>query len=123
MPVGPPWITTNNGYFFAGSKSFGRLRTPSIVAPSVLFHDTTSEIAFTLGLDASTVEEILAALEFHKRSLIRGNRICKWDDHQKGVNASTERVAAWREEQKRIQAEEEAKRHAKEHDPEEVRKR
>src|SRR5580765_3529132 len=43
-PVGPPWITTSNGYFFDASKSAGLCRTPSIVAPSWLFHDTTSSV-------------------------------------------------------------------------------
>src|SRR6185369_11443177 len=44
MPVGPPWMTTSRGYFFAGSKSAGLCSTPSIVAPSWLFHDTTSSV-------------------------------------------------------------------------------
>ena len=43
-PVGPPWITTSSGYFFAGSKSIGLWSTPSIVAPSWLFHETTSSV-------------------------------------------------------------------------------
>jgi hypothetical protein len=41
-PVGPPWMTTSNGYLRVGSKSSGLCSTPSIVVPSWLFHDTTS---------------------------------------------------------------------------------
>ena len=43
-PVGPPWITTSSGYLRDGSKSAGLCRTPSIVAPSWLFHDTSSSV-------------------------------------------------------------------------------
>ena len=32
-PVGPPWMTQSRGYFFAGSKSAGLMRTPSIGRP------------------------------------------------------------------------------------------
>src|SRR5215217_1472101 len=43
-PVGPPWITTSRGYLRDGSKSAGLCRTPSMAAPSWLFHDTTSRV-------------------------------------------------------------------------------
>src|SRR6185295_14103720 len=43
-PVGPPWMTTSSGYLRDGSKSIGLCRTPSIVAPSWLFHETTSSV-------------------------------------------------------------------------------
>src|SRR5438552_14486051 len=51
MPVGPPWMTTSSGYL-RGSlvraelapPSTGLCRTPSIVVPSWLFHDTTSSV-------------------------------------------------------------------------------
>src|SRR3954451_21419680 len=37
-------MTTSSGYFRAGSKLDGLWRTPSIVTPSWLFHDTTSSV-------------------------------------------------------------------------------
>src|SRR5438445_692304 len=37
-------MTTSSGYLRAGLKSTGLWRTPSIVAPSWLFHDTTSSV-------------------------------------------------------------------------------
>src|SRR5262249_56428526 len=43
-PVGPPWITTSSQYLRDGVKSTGLWRTPSIVAPSWLFHDTISSV-------------------------------------------------------------------------------
>src|SRR6185295_2189317 len=46
MPVGPPWMMTRSGYFLPGWKPIGLWRTPSIVAPSWLFHDTTSSALF-----------------------------------------------------------------------------
>src|SRR5580765_820394 len=49
MPVGPPCVTTSSGYFFEGEKSFGLTRTPSIAAPSLLVHDTTSRDPTTKG--------------------------------------------------------------------------
>lgn len=61
------------------------------------FTDTPTELGYMLGLDLPVVEEILAALEFHRRNLIDGNRICKWDKHQKGMNSSADRVARYRE--------------------------
>src|SRR6476660_2061001 len=42
VPVGPPWMTTRSGYFFPAWKPIGLCRTPSMVAPSWLFHETTS---------------------------------------------------------------------------------
>ena len=44
-PVGPPCITTSSGYRLPVSNPAGLCRTPSIVAPSRLFHDTTSSDA------------------------------------------------------------------------------
>src|SRR5262245_34820173 len=46
VPVGPPWITTSSGYFLPGTNPTGLCRTPSIVVPSWLFHDTTSMVPF-----------------------------------------------------------------------------
>src|SRR6187431_2872897 len=46
IPVGPPWMTTRSGYFFPAWNPIGLCRTPSIVAPSWLFHDTTSSALF-----------------------------------------------------------------------------
>src|SRR6185295_12067933 len=46
-PVGPPWMTMSRGYLRAGSKSAGLCRTPSIVAPSWLVHETTSRVLVT----------------------------------------------------------------------------
>ena len=63
------------------------------------FNDTASELACTMGLDVSVVEEIMAHMEFHKRNLIDGNRVRKWDKHQKKSDSSTQRVAEWRREQ------------------------
>ena len=37
-------MTTSSGYFRPAAKSGGLCRTPSIVAPSWLFHDTTSRV-------------------------------------------------------------------------------
>src|SRR2546425_12707443 len=37
-------MTTSSGYLRDGSKSNGLCSTPSIVAPSWLFHDTTSSV-------------------------------------------------------------------------------
>jgi len=44
-PVGPPWITTNSGYFFEASKSARLIRMLSIVVPSLDFHCRTSRVA------------------------------------------------------------------------------
>ena len=63
------------------------------------FTDTPAELACTLGMDEVTVVEILAHLEFHQRNLIDGNRISKWDKHQKASDSSADRVARWRREQ------------------------
>src|SRR4029079_7531141 len=38
-------MTVNSAYFFAGSKSAGLIRMPSIVAPSWLFQEITSRVA------------------------------------------------------------------------------
>src|SRR6185503_20604018 len=46
-PVGPPWMTMSSGYLRDGSKSAGLWRTPSIAAPSWLFHETTSRMLVT----------------------------------------------------------------------------
>jgi hypothetical protein len=64
-----------------------------------IFTDTPTELACTLGIEEETVIEILAHLEFHNRNLIDGNRITKWDKHQKASDSSAERVARWRREQ------------------------
>src|SRR5215470_15589984 len=37
-------MTTSSGYLRDGSKSTGLCRTPSMVAPSWLFHETTSSV-------------------------------------------------------------------------------
>ena len=37
-------MTQSRAYFLAGSKSAGLTRTPSIVAPSLLFQETTSRV-------------------------------------------------------------------------------
>src|SRR6185436_8119625 len=43
-PVGPPWMTMSSGYLRDGSKFDGLCSTPSIVAPSWLFHEMTSSV-------------------------------------------------------------------------------
>src|SRR6185503_20320972 len=48
-PVGPPWMTMSSGYLRDGSKSAGLWRTPSIAAPSWLFHETTSSVLVVSG--------------------------------------------------------------------------
>ena len=70
------------------------------------FTDTPAELACTLGMDEGTVVEILAHLEFHQRNLIDGNRVAKWDKHQKSSDSSAPRVARWRQ----AKAEEAAKK-------------
>jgi hypothetical protein len=67
------------------------------------FTDTPTEIACTLGLEVSLVEEIMAHFEFHRRNLIEvgatGQRISQWNKYQKSYDVSTERVDRWRKEQ------------------------
>ena len=40
-------MTQSRAYFFAGSKSAGLIRTPSIVVPSLLFQEMTSRVPRT----------------------------------------------------------------------------
>ena len=45
----------SSGYFFAGSKSAGLINTPSIVVPSVLFHEITSRVPSMNGFVCSVM--------------------------------------------------------------------
>jgi hypothetical protein len=68
-----------------------------------MFTDTPQELACTLGLETSLVEDIMAHFEFHNRNLIEVNKthqkISNWNKYQKSYDLSTERVNAWRKEQ------------------------
>jgi hypothetical protein len=73
------------------------------------FTETPSELACVMGMDESTVIEIMAHFEFHKRNLIEGNRIAKWDKYQKASDSSSDRVARWRASKKPAEKKEEVK--------------
>lgn len=60
------------------------------------FNETPQEIANVLECDVLVVEEVLGHFNHHVRSLLNGNKICKWEKYQKSYDMSNERVAKFR---------------------------